>query len=151
MPTTKFTFTVEGGQAVTGTFEKIAATAEQTQQRVERASKASGAGFEALEAGAKNLKASIADLSAELGPLGASLGSLAEGGGLFGLVAAGAVGAAAAIAEMTHRAAEQVAELEHDAERIGVHARALQEWKIAGEEVGVSADKMQTALQLFAK
>ncbi|ADL00702.1 hypothetical protein [Brevundimonas subvibrioides] len=134
---------VQGGEVVRRTFDQVADSGKKMWAQIALGDRAANPAIRALSVGVGEAKSGIRGLASETGSAGAVLGAFGAAG-----VAVGAVlGAVAIAATGAFQAMRDAADLTDQADRIGVNAEALQEWRFAAEDAGVSAGSLDAGLE----
>jgi hypothetical protein len=138
------------GDDVARLFGEIAGAAEKAQTRIDRANRRTEAGLRAVNAGMSDLRGAADAALGRLGPVGSALGALGSAG-VAGVAIGGITAIGAGLFTAAKRAAEFADEIDDSAKRIGIGVEALQEYRFAASQVGISTESMQRALQVFVR
>lgn len=124
---------------------------EKALKAIDRASKKAGPGLKAVDNVAIDLKKSLSNALDTLGPLGSALKGLGPIGLAAGAALAVTVGAARAAAKAGEDAAKKLAQIEIDADKIGVSTDALQALRFELSGVIQNENELTSALQAANK
>ncbi|PJK29964.1 phage tail tape measure protein [Minwuia thermotolerans] len=142
---------LKDGEKVENRLKKLGVGGQRALAKIERSSKPASKSLLALNAASGRVQLGMGALAGRAGGLGNALGAL----GPAGLGVGAAMGTAALAMNMAIRAAReavvQFSDLANTADKLGVTVESLQELRFAAEQVGVSSQTMDLAMQRFTR
>jgi hypothetical protein len=120
-------------------------------RQIEQAQAGPTAGMLALNAAGKDLNAGLANLAGNAGTVGSAFSAMGPAGlaaaaGIGAMVAAGTV-----LVQQTKQAMDFAEALETAATKAGIGTTALQEYRYAGSQVGLTFDQVDTSIGRFTQ
>lgn len=134
---------VQGGEVVRRTFDQIGDSGKKMWAEIAVGERAANPAIRGLSVGVNEAKGALDGLIGRAGPAGSALSSF----GAAGVLAAAALGGLAIAMVKVREGMQFAADLTDTAERIGVGAEALQEWRYVADEAGVSVETFQSNLE----
>ena len=134
---------VQGGEVVRRTFDQVGDSGKKMWAEIALGERAANPAIRALSVGAGEARGAIDGLAGRAGPAGAALGAF----GAAGLAAGAALGALAISLVKVREGMQFAADLTDTADRIGIGAESLQEFRYVADEAGVSVESFQSSLE----
>lgn len=153
MPKSNFSvrLSTDGADKVKRDLRELGETGQRALQRVERATAPASKGLLAVNAVSREARGTMMGYAGQAGAVGAGLTALGPGG----LAAAAGIAAVAASMRAMLRGARNAIgvldQLDDTAQKLGVSVEALQEYRFAFEQNGVSIQAMEMALQRLSR
>lgn len=134
---------VQGGEVVRRTFDQIGESGKKMWSEIAVGERTANPAIKGLSGSVNEAKTALDGLVGRAGPAGTALSSF----GAAGVLAAAALGGLALALVKVREGMQFAADLTDAADRIGVGAEALQEWRYVADEAGVSTDAFQANLE----
>lgn len=134
---------VQGGEVAKRTLEQVGDSGRKMWAQIALGERGANPALRALSTLTGAAKQGVDDLAARSGVAGQALSQF----GATGVVVAGILGGLAVALVKTREAMQFAADLTDTADRIGVGVEALQRWRFAAEEAGVSVESFQSNLE----
>lgn len=132
-----------GGEVVKRTFDQIGDSGKKMWAEIALGEKSANPAIRSLSSLSAGAKDALGELTTRAGVAGQALSSF----GVLGVAAAAAIGAAIMASITAMSAMRDAADMTDTADRIGIGTEALQEWRYAADEAGVSISSMEQGLE----
>jgi hypothetical protein len=137
---------VAGSEEVKAALASLGPAGANAMRQIEAAQKGPTAGMQALNAVGKDLSSGLTNLAGNAGTVGSAFSAM----GPAGLAAGAAIGAMAAAAgflvAQTKSAMDFGEALQTAATKAGIGVEALQQWRYAGQQAGLTTDQVDSSL-----
>lgn len=134
---------LQGAEQVKAELASIGPAGSKMARELDRAMRQPAPGIRALDVASGQARQGVDSLAGRAGALGTGLAAL----GGVGLAAAAGVGVLAVGLVKARESMEWAAELTDTADRIGVTVEALQGWRFAADEAGVSTEALEANME----
>ena len=134
---------VQGGEVVRRTFDQVGDSGKKMWAEIALGERAANPAVRGLSVGVNEARGALDGLIGRAGGAGTALASF----GATGIAAAAALGGLAIALVKVREGMQFAADLTDTADRIGIGAEALQEWRYVADEAGVSVDTFQSNLE----